>query len=488
MSIVEFKNTSFCYNNSSKKAIDNLNLIVEKGEFVTILGHNGSGKSTLAKLINGLLLPTNGQVLVNGFSTQDKKSLPLIRRTAGMVFQNPDNQAVATIVEDDIAFGPENLGLSRTEIKERIDFALKVTEMEEFRKKAFSNLSGGQKQRIAIAGILAMKPELIILDESTSMLDPKGRKEVLNIAHKLNKEENITIILITHYMDEAVNADKVVVLNQGKITKIGTPTQVFYDEQTLLSAGLTFPRPMILSKQLLSRGIDCQVCIKKQDLLSSIANTLQKGNYYQEISSFSGSVNLGESVISCNDLTYTYNKKSKFAQRAISDISLDINGALFGIDIKSAEMGKSTVSTRSIIDCDGYPELEIRVRYPNEFNLETVSEKIKMVCEDKGFDLTVIPGHEPYINDKDSEVVKILAAVANEVKGTDKQPYTNGATYAHYIPNAYIFGMDGNCPPDDFEKGRGSAHGVDESVSVSRLKEAMKIYARALLALNEIKW
>lgn len=342
MSIVEFKNTSFFYNNSSQKAIDNLNLIVEKGEFVTILGHNGSGKSTLAKLINGLLIPSSGEVYINGLSTQDKKNLPQIRKTAGMVFQNPDNQAVATIVEDDVAFGPENLGLPREEIKERIDFALKITEMEDYRKVAFSNLSGGQKQRIAIAGILAMKPQLIILDESTSMLDPKGRKEVLNIAHKLNEEENITVILITHYMDEAVDSDKIVVLKQGKILNCGTPTEIFNDEKTLLSAGLTFPRPTILSKQLNSRGINCQVSIKKQDLLLSLASILEKGEYNQQISCFANSVSVGETVISCQDLSYTYNKKTKFSHDALKDINLDIKqGEFIGV-IGHTGSGKST--------------------------------------------------------------------------------------------------------------------------------------------------
>ncbi len=342
MSIVEFKNASFYYNNSSHKAIKNLNLIVEKGEFVTILGHNGSGKSTLAKLINGLLIPTSGEVLVNGLSTQDKKNLLSIRKTAGMVFQNPDNQAVATIVEDDVAFGPENLGLSRQEIKERIDFALKVTEMEEFRKKAFSNLSGGQKQRIAIAGILAMKPELIILDESTSMLDPKGRKEVLSIAKKLNKEEGITIILITHYMDEAVDSDKVVVLKQGEVLKSGTPLEIFKQEDILLSSGLSFPRPLLLSKQLISRGIKIDSCIKKEDLLSSLTSTLQKGNYSQEISSFANTVSMQEEVIASQNLTYTYNKKTKFPSVALKDVSLSVKqGEFIGV-IGHTGSGKST--------------------------------------------------------------------------------------------------------------------------------------------------
>jgi len=341
MSIVEFKDVSFYYNSSSQKAVDNLNLIVEKGEFVTILGHNGSGKSTLAKLINGLLIPSSGEVLINGKSSLDKKNLPFIRKTAGMVFQNPDNQAIATIVEDDIAFGPENLGLSREEIAQRIEFALKVTEMEKYRKKAFSKLSGGQKQRVAIAGLLAMKPEVLILDESTSMLDPKGRKEVLNIAHKLNKEEGITIILITHYMDEAIDADKVIVLKGGSIVKEGTPKEIFFDEKSL-SSGLTCPRPMLLGKQLNARDIKVDLSLNKEELLKNLAEILPRGTYNQGYDSFADKLTPKDTIIQSEKLGHTYNRKSKFSHVALSDITLDIKEGEFVGIIGHTGSGKST--------------------------------------------------------------------------------------------------------------------------------------------------
>ena len=342
MSIIEFKNVGFFYSSANQKAVNNLNFSIEKGEFVTILGHNGSGKSTLAKLINGLLIPNSGEVFVNGKSTANKKDLPYIRKTAGMVFQNPDNQAVATIVEDDVAFGPENLGLSRAEIAERINFALKVTEMEDFRTKAFSKLSGGQKQRVAIAGILAMKPEVLILDESTSMLDPKGRKEVLSIAHKLNQEEGITVILITHYMEEAINSDKIMVLKDGSIIKEGTPQEVFFDEETLQKSALTITRPMLLTKQLLARGINAELCLDFNSLNKNLSSIIPSGNYTQTYNGFADKIVLGEKVISCQNLSYTYNKKTQFSHDALKSICFDAyEGEFIGI-VGHTGSGKST--------------------------------------------------------------------------------------------------------------------------------------------------
>ena len=227
MKAVELKNVSFKYGSGENLAvIKNLSLSVEKGEFLCVLGENGSGKSTLAKLINGLLLPDSGEVEVFGSNTKDKKSVYEVRKKVGMVFQNPDNQMVATIVEDDVAFGPENVGVSSEEIGERIDFALKAVGMEKFRFVAGQKLSGGQKQRVAIAGALALKPEVLILDESTAMLDPMGRKEVMQVAEKLN-DEGMTLITITHYMEEAVKADRVVVLHEGEIVVSGTRAGIF---------------------------------------------------------------------------------------------------------------------------------------------------------------------------------------------------------------------------------------------------------------------
>lgn len=246
---------------SQLMAIKDLNVTVKKGEYLVILGHNGSGKSTLAKLMNGLLLPTEGNVYVNGMNTKDEEKIWNIRETAGMVFQNPDNQIVATIVEEDVAFGPENQGIPPLEIRERVDEALRIVEMTEYKNHAPHLLSGGQKQRVAIAGILAMKPECIILDEPTAMLDPTGRIEIINTIKKLNKEEKKTIIHITHYMDEAVEADRILVMEQGEIVMEGTPREIFCQVEKIKNLGLDVPQVTELAYELRKEGIDvpCEI-------------------------------------------------------------------------------------------------------------------------------------------------------------------------------------------------------------------------------------
>ena len=240
MALLSAEKVSFSYD-KQKKVINDFSLSVEKGEYIAIIGHNGSGKSTLAKLFNGLLKPDTGDLTVDGFSVHDKKSEFEIRKRVGVVFQNPDNQLVASIVEDDVAFGPENLGVNRKEIGERIDFALSSVGMQDFRHSSPTRLSGGQKQRIAIAGVLALTPQILVLDESTAMLDPKGRAEVLSVVKKLNKEKEVTVISITHYMDEVVEADRVVVLSDGKIALLGTPEQIFKNQEVLNNLGLELP-------------------------------------------------------------------------------------------------------------------------------------------------------------------------------------------------------------------------------------------------------
>lgn len=275
MNAIEFKNVSFSYG-EGVKTLKNLSFEIEEGQEVAFIGHNGSGKSTTAKLMNCLLSATEGEVLVYGKSASDKKNLFEIRKTAGMVFQNPDNQSVATIVEDDIAFGPENLGVKREEIAERINFALKATGMEEFRHKTFSRLSGGQKQRIAIASALAMKPKILILDEATSMLDPKGRKEIMEIVEKLRKEEKMTVILITHYMEEVVSSDKVFVMNEGEILAKGTPEEIFSDEKTIKEAKLTLPRASIIASKLKEKGIDLGKILTEEQLEVALCKYLAK--------------------------------------------------------------------------------------------------------------------------------------------------------------------------------------------------------------------
>lgn len=251
MNLIEFKNVDFSYfadddNGNSEeneiKVLENFNLTVEKGSFVAILGHNGSGKSTIAKLTNGILFTKNGEVIVDGQTAKDDDSIFDIRKKVGMVFQNPDNQIVSSIVEEDVAFGVENLGVPPEECRRRVDEALKTVGMYEYRTKAPNKLSGGQKQRVAVAGIIAMKPQCIVLDEPTAMLDPSGRREVIETVKKLNREEGITIVLITHYMDEAVQADRVVVVDGGKIRMDDTPQKVFARVDEIKSLGLDVPQ------------------------------------------------------------------------------------------------------------------------------------------------------------------------------------------------------------------------------------------------------
>lgn len=256
--MIEVKDLVYEYKGNdgkSTKALKGINLDIGKGEFVVILGHNGSGKSTLAKHLNAILLPSKGKVLVDGLDTSDPDNLWNIRQKAGMVFQNPDNQLIATIVEDDVAFGPENLGIPSKEIRKRVDWALKMVGMEEYAGHAPHLLSGGQKQRIAIAGVIAMKSKCIILDEPTAMLDPSGRKEVMETVKKLNKEEGITIVHITHYMDEAVNADRIVVMEAGEIVLQGKPKEIFSKVEQLKKIGLDVPQVTEIAYELNQLGI-----------------------------------------------------------------------------------------------------------------------------------------------------------------------------------------------------------------------------------------
>jgi energy-coupling factor transport system ATP-binding protein len=243
------------------RALNNIDIDVNKGDFVVILGHNGSGKSTMAKHLNALLLPTKGTLWVKGMDTKNSHDVWDIRQTAGMVFQNPDNQIIATVVEEDVAFGPENLGTHPNEIRERVDEALDIVGMNEYSTHSPNKLSGGQKQRIAIAGVLAMKPECIILDEPTAMLDPSGRKEVIETILRLNKDENITIILITHYMEEAIEADKVYVMDQGQIALQGKPEEVFTQVEEMKTLGLDVPQVTELAYMLRKNGVEIKANI-----------------------------------------------------------------------------------------------------------------------------------------------------------------------------------------------------------------------------------
>ncbi len=269
MQMVKTEGLSFEYRAFDEKgeleyshlAVDNVDLNVESGDFIAILGHNGSGKSTLAKHMNALLLPTNGTMYIKGLATSEEENLWQVRQTAGMVFQNPDNQIVATIVEEDVAFGPENLGVAPDEIRKRVDNSLETVEMTSYAGHSPYKLSGGQKQRIAIAGVLAMHPDCIILDEPTAMLDPSGRIEVMETVKRLNKEEGITIILITHYMDEAVQADKVFVMNEGHIYLQGTPRDIFSKVKEMKEIGLDVPQVTEIAYELREAGYDIDASV-----------------------------------------------------------------------------------------------------------------------------------------------------------------------------------------------------------------------------------
>ena len=281
MNAVNIENLSFAYPQREgepvRKVLCDLSLGIEKGEFVSLIGSNGSGKSTLSRLINGLLQPVEGKVEVFGMNTADKKTLFDIRKRVGTVFQNPDNQQVASIVEDDIAFGPENIGMPRDKTGERIDYVLKVTDMEKYRNSEVARLSGGQKQRVAIAGALAIDPEILILDEATSMLDPKGRNEVMSVVKDLNRNHGLTVINITHYMDEAVNSDRIFVLHGGKIAMQGTPAEIFAKKDEIRECGLELPRAASLTEKLRAAGIelDGQI-LTKEELATKLCESLPK--------------------------------------------------------------------------------------------------------------------------------------------------------------------------------------------------------------------
>ena len=262
--MIETKNLSFIYREEDmesgeikeEKVLKDINIEIEKGSFTAVLGHNGSGKSTLAKHFNAILLPSGGKVYVKGMDTADENNIFKIRQSAGMVFQNPDNQMVAALVEDEVAFAPENLGVEPKEIRRRVDECLEIVNMTKYAQSSPSKLSGGQKQRVAIASVLAMNPEILILDEPTAMLDPKGRSEVIKTIKMLNEEKDITVVLITHYMDEAAQADRTVVIDDGEIVLDGTPKEVFKNVEKLKSLGLDVPQVTELAYELRKMGIE----------------------------------------------------------------------------------------------------------------------------------------------------------------------------------------------------------------------------------------
>ena len=344
---VTFDDVSFTYASGEPDAVKNLTLRVKRGEFLSVLGHNGSGKSTLARLICGLLAADKGNVRVWGYNPADRQEVDEVRRHAGIVFQNPDNQMVASIVEDDVAFGPENLGVEREEIGRRIEWALRTVGMEKYRTSTPTRLSGGQKQRIAIAGVLAIKPDVIILDESTAMLDPRGRKEVVDVVKKLNKEEGMTVVLITHFMEEALLADRAVVMNRGELVAEGTPEQIFEMGDVLETFNLSLPEIGQIRKELMVSGIEIAPCLQPEVLAKELADFASskviKFNcppYIPQRTPFRGQ---NEWDIDIRNLTFTYSKKSPFATHALNGVNLKIDeGEFFGI-IGHTGSGKSTL-------------------------------------------------------------------------------------------------------------------------------------------------
>ncbi len=362
--IIDCEKVKFTYNGEEKPAVNNVDFKVKRGEFVSVIGHNGSGKSTLARLLNGLLIAESGDVCVLGYNLTKDETAPVenifgqkngpvligsaldVRKHVGIVFQNPDNQTVASIVEDDIAFGPENIGIERGEIGRRIDWALEAVGMEKYRNATPARLSGGQKQRIAVAGVLAIKPDVLILDEATAMLDPKGRREVIEVVSRLNKEEGMTIILITHFMEEALLADRTIVMNKGEIVLEGTPEEIFENGELLETYNLSLPKISIISQNLRSAGMEIKDVLRPGELAEEIVKNMQnKGISAGQSSKFSPVAveSAHEWDIDINDLSFTYSKKSPFAANALNGVNLHIDeGEFFGI-IGHTGSGKSTL-------------------------------------------------------------------------------------------------------------------------------------------------
>lgn len=275
--MIEIQNVSYAYEDAAAKALNNVSLTINDGEFVAVVGHNGSGKSTLAKHLNALLLPTEGKVLVDGMDTADEADTLSIRQRVGMVFQNPDNQLVTTIVEEDVAFGPENIGVPGNEIRARVDRALAAVGMEKYAHSAPNMLSGGQKQRIAIAGMLAMQPKVLVLDEATAMLDPKGRRDIIDLVTKLHKENGITVVMITQYMEEAIGADRVAVMSGGELILEGTPKEVFSQDELLHKHRLDVPVMQQLANRLNAHGANLPKCILSvEEMAQAICLSLSK--------------------------------------------------------------------------------------------------------------------------------------------------------------------------------------------------------------------
>ena len=352
MNIIEVENVSFDYVTrdedgkeiSRSNVLKDVSLSVPEGQFLAILGHNGCGKSTLAKHLNAILTPTKGKVTVAGMDTSDEDRLFDIRQTVGMVFQNPDNQLVATIVEEDVAFAPENMGVPQPEIRQRVDDALKQVDMYEYREHAPHQLSGGQKQRVAIAGVIAMQPRCIVMDEPTAMLDPKGRREVMNTIHTLNREKGITVVLITHYMDEAAQADRVVVMDGGNIIMDDVPKKIFSQVKRLKSVGLDVPQVTELCDMLREKNVDISPeIIGEQECAEALFRLTKGRSAVIPPKQADNSEDDRPVVLRCDKVTYKYSIGTPFEKTAVNSVDLSIRQGEFVGIIGHTGSGKSTL-------------------------------------------------------------------------------------------------------------------------------------------------
>ena len=404
--VIKCQNLSFTYSSSEDAktipALSDVNIEIKDGEFVAILGRNGSGKSTLARHLNALLTPTSGSLWVRGLDTSKPQHTWDVRQSTGMVFQNPDNQIIATLVEDDVAFGPENLGVPRKEIIERVDTNLAIVDMSDSKKTAPHLLSGGQKQRVAIAGILAMKPSCIIFDEATAMLDPSGRKEILKTAHQLNKEEKITIILITHLMEEALEADRIIVMNLGKVEMDDSPRGVFADYKRITELGLAMPNIAKLGIILKKHGLEIgDNIISEEDFIydCAIQKVLLKctskcADYVPFVAETK--LNSEDIAIEITNLTHTYNSGSVFEKKAISEVSLSVQKGELAAIIGHTGSGKSTLIQHLnalLSPSSGTVKIEGENIFENKNKLKFFRQKVGIVFqypEHQLFEATVL--------------------------------------------------------------------------------------------------
>ena len=377
---------------SIQVALDHVNLNVEPGQFISILGHNGSGKSTFAKHINALLTPSEGTIWVDGMSTSDDEYTFAVRQTAGMVFQNPDNQIIASVVDEDVAFGPENIGVPTNEILERVERSLKMVGMYKYKNHSPNKLSGGQKQRVAIAGVMAMEPKCIILDEPTAMLDPDGRADVLRAVHRLNREKGITVILITHYMEEVVDSDYVFVMEKGKVFMEGTPREIFKDVKTLKEHSLDVPQVTLLAYELRKAGLPISECIlTRKELTEELSRlNLRKltagSSLYPDAEKRLGanSGTSGDNVLILDHVSYKYSPGTAYEVTALDDVSLSIKeGEFIGI-IGHTGSGKSTLVQHLnglIKATDGHIYYRGQDIYDKDYDIKELRTQVGMVFQ-----------------------------------------------------------------------------------------------------------